>query len=77
MKRILHTIAHEIGHVMIHRAGDGGHPSEARYPHQLEWATHYDPYLKKRLMCPGNKNTSNADLLECCLIKKEWDAIEV
>ena len=76
MKKIHNVIAHEIGHVMIHRVGDGGHPSEGRYPHQLEWPTRTDPYLRKRLMCPGGKASINADLLGTCLIKKEWDAIE-
>jgi hypothetical protein len=76
MRYIHHVIAHEIGHVMISRPGDGGHPGEAKYPHELKWTTHYDPYLTKRLMCPGKKASRNADLVGCCLIKKEWQAIE-
>jgi hypothetical protein len=76
MKYIQHVIAHEIGHVMINRVGESGHPSEGGYPYQLKWTTHYDPYLTERLMCPGKKTPSNVDLLGCCLIKKEWDAIE-
>ena len=73
MKHIHHTIAHEIGHVMT---GIMSHPSEGAYKWNLEWTTHYDPYLRKRLMCPGKKASSNADNLGNCLIKKEWDEIE-
>jgi hypothetical protein len=73
MKFIHHVIAHEIGHVMT---GVMKHPGEGGYEWPLRWTTGYDPYLKQRLMCPGKKASRNPDLLGCCLIKKEWDAIE-
>jgi hypothetical protein len=72
IKILHHVIAHEIGHVMIDL---NGHPSESKYPLNLQWNTYYDPYLTKRLMCPGDKvDIKNPGT---CLIKKEWDAIEV
>lgn len=71
MNHLLHTIAHEIGHIMTNDA----HPGEVGYHSELLWEGGKDPYMKKRLMCAGpeadHKNGGN------CLIKKEWDRIEV
>jgi hypothetical protein len=71
MEHLHFTIAHEIGHVMTNVPG---HPSESKYPLNLKWPTQRDPYLQKRLMCPGSKADSTNP--GTCLIKKEWEAIE-
>ena len=65
------TIAHEIGHIMT---SDVKHPGEALYQSALNWDGRHDPYLKNRLMCPG-EHINHAEP-EVCLIKGEWDRIE-
>ena len=70
---LLHTIAHEIGHVM----SDNLHPGEQQHKSALIWDGNdgRDPNVKKRLMCSGfEMNRKNPGT---CLIKKEWDLIEV
>jgi hypothetical protein len=70
LAHLLHTIAHEIGHLMTNDV----HPGEAGYKSVLQWEGDKDPYLRKRLMCPGElDDDSNPGT---CLIKKEWDRIE-
>ena len=67
---LLHTIAHEIGHVMT----KDEHPGDVGYDSALNWTGGADPYVKKRLMCSGgDANHRNPGT---CLIKKEWDRIE-
>lgn len=71
-EHILHSIAHEIGHIM----SDDRHPDESGCKSRLLWGGNggRDPYMQKRLMCSGflmdNKNPGES------LIKKEWDLIE-
>ncbi len=71
MNAMMHTFAHEIGHVMI---GGNGHPSEGGYELEMEWPTRTDPYLRQRLMCPGGK--ANHASPGSTLIKREWDLID-
>ena len=72
VEKVMHTIAHEIGHVMT----NDGHPGDQRYKSALVWDGNggRDPYLKKRLMCSGFEG--NPKDRGTCLIKKEWDWIE-
>jgi hypothetical protein len=67
---LCNTMAHEIGHVM----GLDGHPSEPGYEFSLRFENGRDPFLTKRLMCPGDK--ANLRNLGTCLIKREWDKFE-
>lgn len=74
---LLHTFAHEIGHVMT----TNGHPDEGGGFAVLKWKTDYGPGSnttdvrdKDRLMCSGkNANLKNPGTQ---LIKKEWGQIE-
>jgi hypothetical protein len=60
---IIHTIAHEIGHVFV----GSGHPDEFAGPAIL---FNTDP--TKRLMCSGNRSNLNSKLL----VNSEWDKAE-
>ncbi len=66
MDNIIHTVAHEIGHIIL---DDGGHPDHgegvAPLDHSLD--------RTKRLMCSGHNNNNNSILL----VKKEWDKAEI
>ncbi len=65
MDNIIHTVAHEMGHVIL---DDGGHPDHG------EGVAPLDNSLDrtKRLMCSGHNNNNNSILL----VKKEWDEAE-
>lgn len=60
---VLHTIAHEIGHMIV----GGGHPDEGQGPAPLVGTDR-----TKRLMCSGYNWQIGASLL----VKSEWDAAE-
>jgi hypothetical protein len=53
---------------------DSWYPSEPGYEFSLRFENGRDPFLTKRLMCPGDK--ANLRNLGNCLIKREWDKFE-
>ncbi len=68
MGLVMHTIAHEIGHLIV----GPGHPDENSGPAPLD-PTNLTAH-KKRLMCSGlNWNEANPGIQ---LLKSEWDWAE-
>ena len=72
MENICHTIAHEIGHIVV----GGGHPDNPNVtdggPASFDSPTHQDHY--SRLMLSGD---GIGDRRPIKLVKAEWDAAEV
>jgi hypothetical protein len=71
-ERVIHTIAHEIGHLMV-GTGHPDDPINAKRGDAALNGTSLNGHPLNRLMCSGLRSTP---LVSTLLVKKEWDKAE-
>lgn len=75
MEFLMHTIAHEIGHILTQHVAHPDSPKAITTNIVGYENKGVDPNIEKRLMCSGDISIGKEEF-GTCLIKKEWDLID-